>query len=177
MLVAIIDRIRRVEFCKPRGKNGRRMASGSHLPQGNANAVAALAVLRHLRRSISGFDGLHDAAFDREALRPPQHADHALECFMTGDVEGAGSPQFIAGWMRRIDMRAGNPAVRNGLRRRVGPSGFQKLGQNMRMRPLRTFAGRGRDRLIDLDAADPADEYAVRIGFHDDAHRRIARFE
>src|SRR5882672_3028638 len=42
---------------------------------------------------------------------------------------------------------------------------------------LRAFARRWRDRLIDLDAAEPADEDAMRGGLEDHSHRRIAGFE
>ena len=59
----------------------------------------------------------------------------------------------------------------------MGSAAFQQFWQHMRVRPLRALAGWRRDRLIDLDAAEPADEDAVRIGGKDHAHRGIAMLE
>src|SRR6266545_6634342 len=47
----------------------------------------------------------------------------------------------------------------------------------MRVRSLRALARRRRDQLIDLDAAEPADENAVRIGREDHCHGGIAGLE
>ena len=47
----------------------------------------------------------------------------------------------------------------------------------MRVRSLRALARGRRDRLIDLDAAEPADEDAMRMGREDHCHGGIAGLE
>ncbi len=93
---------------------------------------------------------------------------------MADGVERPRLTQAVAGRMRRIKMRAGNPSIRHRLGRRMGSAAFQKFGQHMGVRSIRTFSRRGRNRLIHLDPAEPADEDAMRIGVKDQSHRRIA---
>jgi hypothetical protein len=50
----------------------------------------------------------------------------------------------------------------------------QQFWQDMSVRPIRAFAVRRRDRLEHFSPPDATDEYTVRIGRQDDAHRIIA---
>ena len=99
-----------------------------------------------------------------EDFRASEPLDHRLKGIMARRVERPGPAQPIARRMRRIEMRAGNPALGDRLGRGMGPAALQQLRQHMGVRPVGTSSRGRRDRLIDLDPAEPADEDAVRIG-------------
>ena len=74
-------------------------------------------------------------------------------------------------------MRAGHPAARDRLGRRMGAPVREQLRQHMGVRPLRRLAAGRRDRLIDLGAAGARREHAMRAVPEDQPHRGIARLE
>ncbi len=96
---------------------------------------------------------------------------------MVRGVERPGLAEAVPRRMRRIEMRAGNPPLRHRLGRGMGSPALQEPRQHVRVRSLRALARGRRDRLIDLDAAEPADEDAVRIGREDHCHGGIAGLE
>jgi hypothetical protein len=57
-----------VEIREPGGQRRGRMSSGFHLPQGDSDAGAAMAGLRHRRRRLSRIDHVDDAPLDRQAF-------------------------------------------------------------------------------------------------------------
>jgi hypothetical protein len=79
--------------------------------------------------------------------------------------------------MRRIKVRARNPTGRQRLVRRVCTAMRQQFGKHMGMRPGRALAAGRRDRLVNLDATEPADKDAMRIGRQDDFHGAARRTE
>ena len=119
---------------------------------------------RSPRAARPASDRLRDAPLDGECFGIAATLHHQLKRIVMRRIERPGFAHAVAGRMRRIKMRAGDPALRNGLGGGMGSAAPQQFWQHMRVRPLRALAGRRRDRLIDLDAADPADEDAVRIG-------------
>ena len=102
---------------------------------------------------------------------------HPLKGVMVRGIERSGLTQAVPRRMRRIEMRAGNETFRDRFGRGMGAAAFQEPRQHMRVRSFRALARRRRDRLIDLDAAEPADEDAVRIGREDHCHGGIAGVE
>ena len=74
-------------------------------------------------------------------------------------------------------MGAGHPAVRNRLGGRMGTPASQQFRQQVGVRSIRALAVCRGDRLIDLESADAADEYPVRLGRQNDAHCWIAGLE
>ena len=102
---------------------------------------------------------------------------HPLKGTMVRGVERPGLTQAVPRRMRRIEMRAGNPDLGHRFGGGMGSAAFQEPRQHVRVRSLRALARGRRDRLIDLDAAEPADEDTVRIGCEDHSHGGIAGLE
>ena len=166
---------RGIEILEP-GLQGRRdMTGGLHLPQGDPDAGAAVAISCHVRWRLLACDRIPDAPLDGENFGMPEPLDHLLKRIMARRIERPGLAHAVACRMRRIEMRAGKPAVGNRLGRRMGAAALQQFWQDMGVRPLGTLSRSRRDRLIDLDPAEPADEDAMRIGGKDHVPSRDCR--
>jgi hypothetical protein len=79
--------------------------------------------------------------------------------------------ESVAKGVRRIEMRTGYPAVRQGLGRGVSTPMRQELRQYVGVRAAWTLPARRRDRLEHLGPADAAYKNTVRMCRQYDAHR------
>ena len=136
-----------------------------------------MARLRRRRWRFARLDRLGDTPLDRQNPGIPKRCDHRLECMMARGIERPRQAQSVAGRMRRIKMRARYPPRRNRLGGGMGAAAFQETRQDVGMRPFRALSRCRRDRLIDFDPAEPAEEDAMRIGVQDESHRGIAGLE
>ena len=107
---------------KPLDERRRGWLRCRQLPKRNPNGGAAEPVARNGHRvgSSPGDHGIDDVAFERHQLCHPITFEQDLKGCMILLSERALPAELIAQRMRRIDMRAGNPAFRQRLRRRVG---------------------------------------------------------
>jgi hypothetical protein len=143
------------------------MALRLHLPQCDADADPAVAVAGHRRGRLAGKHRIDHPPLGRKGCGIAARRHYPLKGMVVHGVERPGLAQPVPRWVRRIEMRAGNPPLRHRFGGGMGSPTLQEPRQHVRVRSLRALAGRRRDRLIDLDAAEPADEDAVRIGCED----------
>ena len=157
---------------------GEARSRGFQLAQSNPNSGAAGAIQRdgQVRRRLAGSDRIHDAAFDRKTSGKSKTLDHPLKQIMTCGVERFGAAS-VAHRMAGVEMPQGDSRLGDRLGGGMGPAAFQEFRQNMRVRPVRAFARRRWNRLIHLNAADPADEDPMRVCFKQQAHRGIRRIK
>jgi hypothetical protein len=76
-----------VEAGEPDGQHGRCKSGGFHLPQGDPDAGAAVAILRHRRWRFSRRNRVHDTPLDREIFAGPERLDRPLKGIMTRRIE------------------------------------------------------------------------------------------
>ena len=145
------------------------------LPKGDPNGGVSEAIARggHRVGSSSSRHGFDDLLLERHQLRDTITFEQGLKGGVMLSPERTLPAELVAEWMRRIEMRAGNPAVRQRIGRRMGAAVREQFRQNVCVRAIGTSPARWRDRLEHFGSRDTAHEHPVRIGCQDDTHHVV----
>ena len=169
-----IQRIEPVMRRKPFDERQRGWFRCRQLPKGDSNGGASEAIARggHRVGSSSSRHGLDNLPLECHQLRLTITFEQGLKGGVMFSPERTLPAELVAEWMRRIKMRAGNPAVRQRLGRRVGAV-REQFWQEVCVRAIRASPAGWRDRLEHFGPRDSAREHPVRIGRQEDTHHVI----
>ena len=153
-------RIETIVRAKPRGKRGRGRVRRPQLTEGNAYGGARKSIVADYDCGglAAGHDRIDNVLLERKPLRIAVALEQNLESHMALRLKGPVQAERVPRRMRRIKMRARNPTGWQRLVRRVRTAIRQQFGKHMGMRPGRALAAGRRDRLVNLDATEPADK-------------------
>ncbi len=182
MLVQVFELGRHVTALVGRkpGRQRRRLGlRRAKLAQRHADIGAGEALIadRDHRGILAAGDGGDHPPLERDEFGIAEHVQHALEGVVARRIERPRAAKRVLGGMGRIEMRTGDPAVRDLLGGGVRAAMPQKLRQHVRMRTVGALAVGIGYRLIDLDPPDPAEKHAMRARRHDHPDRRIVGLE
>ena len=127
VVIAVFGTAALIEMGQPGGQCRRRLSFGRHLPQCNANTRPAMTIARDGRWPLPRQHCIDDPPLDGDNSGVAAGGHDFLKTQVARRIERPRFPQAIAGRMRRIDMRARYPPLRNRLGRWMGSAALQKL--------------------------------------------------